>query len=71
MSSSALSEMTPSLGKQNVSRQLKTTRKWKKEEIKDPWPNVEFVKNMSTLNVTSVTFTQQKRKKNISELKKK
>lgn len=41
------------------------------EEIKDPWPNVEFVKNMSTLNVISVTFKQQKRKKNISELKKK
>ena len=40
------------------------------EEIKDPWPNVEFVKNMSTLNVTSVTFKQQKRKKT-SELKKK
>lgn len=40
------------------------------EEIKDPWPNVEFVKNMSILNVTSVTFKQQKRKKT-SELKKK
>lgn len=39
------------------------------EEIKDPWPNVEFVKNMSTLNVTSVTFKQQKRKKTYQNLK--
>lgn len=41
------------------------------EEIKDPWPNVEFVKNNVNIECDKCNIQTAEEKKNISELKKK